>query len=417
VTRLLAVSPFEQTNHYICEASRTMELGARVERLLLTPEGEHHVTVPIERDNGELAVFAGYRIQHNSARGPMKGGLRFHPSVDAEEVRALASLMTWKTALVNVPFGGAKGGIAVDPTELSSGEVERVTRKFVQRLGEEIGPQRDIPAPDINTNAQVMAWVMDEYSKIHGFSPGVVTGKPLDLHGSEGREAATGRGVVFVAEEFLKDCDATLEGANIAVQGFGNVGWFVSILAHQLGARIVAVSDATGGIASPRGLDIPGLADFARLRRPLTQYDADHVSHISNEEVLVTRADILVPAALGGVLTPEVARNLQAKAVIEAANAPTDPEADKILNERGIPVIPDILANAGGVTVSYFEWAQNIQCLRWTEDEVNHRLKHIMTSSYATVRKLKKQRNLTWRTAAFIVALGRVAKATVLRGI
>jgi glutamate dehydrogenase (NAD(P)+) len=337
--------------------------------------------------------------------------------VDADEVRALASLMTWKTALVNIPFGGAKGGIAVDPTELSSGEVERMTRKFVQRLGEEIGPQRDIPAPDMNTNAQVMAWVMDEYSKIHGFSPAAVTGKPLDLHGSEGREAATGRGVVFVAEEFLKDCGSTLEGASIAVQGFGNVGWFVAMLAHKLGAKIIAVSDASGGIARPHGLDMPGLADFARLRRPLAQYDGDNVSHISNEEVLLTPADILVPAALGGVLTPEVARKVRAKAVIEAANAPTDPEADEILNQRGIPVIPDILANAGGVTVSYFEWAQNIQCLRWTEEEVNHRLKHIMVSSYATVRKLKKHRNLTWRTAAFIVALGRVAKATVLRGI
>ncbi len=255
------------------------------------------------------------------------------------------------------------------------------------------------------------------YSKIHGFSPAVVTGKPLDLHGSEGREAATGRGVVFVAEEFLKDCGSTLEGASLAVQGFGNVGWFVAILAHQLGARIIAVSDASGGIAHPQGLDVPGLAEFARLRRPLAQYDADSVSHISNEDVLVMPADILVPAALGGVLTPAVARNVQAKAVIEAANAPTDPEADEILNGRGVPVIPDILANAGGVTASYFEWAQNIQCLRWTEEEVNHRLKHVMTSSYATVRKLKKHRNLTWRTAAFIVALGRVAKATVLRGI
>ena len=266
------MSPFEQTNHYILEASRRMELGTRVERLLLTPEGEHHVTVPIERDNGELAVFAGYRIQHNSARGPMKGGLRFHPSVDADEVRALASLMTWKTALVNVPFGGAKGGVAVDPSELSSGELERLTRKFVQRLGAEIGPQKDIPAPDVNTNAQVMAWVMDEYSKIHGFSPATVTGKPLDLHGSEGREAATGRGVVFVAEEFLKDCGSTLEGAQLAIQGFGNVGWFVAMLAHRLGAKIVAVSDASGGIASPKGLDIPELADFARLRRPLAEY-------------------------------------------------------------------------------------------------------------------------------------------------
>ncbi len=270
----------------------------------------------------------------------------------------------------------------------------------------------------MNTNAQVMAWVMDEYSKIHGFSPAVVTGKPLDLHGSEGREAATGRGVVFVAEEFLKDCGSTLEGANIAVQGFGNVGWFVSILAHQLGARIVAVSDASGGIAHlRRASTYQGWRNSRGCAVHFRNMMRDHVSHISNEEVLVTPADILVPAALGGVLTPEVARNLRAKAVIEAANAPTDPEADEILNERGIPVIPDILANAGGVTASYFEWAQNIQCLRWTEEEVNHRLKHIMTSSYATVRKLKKHRNLTWRTAAFIVALGRVAKATVLRGI
>jgi glutamate dehydrogenase (NAD(P)+) len=411
------MSPFEQTNHYIREASRTMDLGERVERLLLTPEGEHHVTVPIERDNGDLAVFSGYRIQHNSARGPMKGGLRYHPSVDADEVRALASLMTWKTALVNIPFGGAKGGIAVDPAGLSSGEVERMTRKFVQRLGEEIGPQKDIPAPDVNTNAQVMAWVMDEYSKIHGFSPATVTGKPLDLHGSEGREAATGRGVVFVAEEFLKDCGSTLEGAHLAIQGFGNVGWFVAILAHHLGAKIMAVSDASGGISSPQGLNIPSLAEFARLRRPLSEYDGENISRISNEDILLMPADILVPAALGGVLTAEIARQVQAKAIIEAANAPTDPEADEILNARGIPVIPDILANAGGVTASYFEWAQNIQCLRWTEEEVNHRLKHIMTSSYVTVRKLKKQRNLTWRTAAFIVALGRVAKATVLRGI
>jgi len=394
-----------------------MELGERVERLLLTPEGEHHVTVPIERDNGELAVFAGYRIQHNSARGPMKGGLRFHPAVEAEDVRALASLMTWKTAVVNVPFGGAKGGIAVDPKQLSTGELERLTRKFVQRIAPEIGPQRDIPAPDVNTNAQIMAWIMDEYSRIHGFSPAVVTGKPLDLHGSEGREAATGRGVIDVAEAYLGDAGQSFAGAKVAVQGFGNVGWFAALFAHQLGARVVAVSDVSGGILHADGLDIPALAEFARLRRPLAEYQADGVRHIANAEVLLTECDLLIPAALGGVFTREVAEAVRAKVIVEAANAPTEPEADEVFARRGIPVLPDILANAGGVTVSYFEWAQNIQCFRWTEEEVNARLKQTMTSAYATVRKLVKQRQLTWRTAAFIVALGRVAKATVLRGI
>jgi len=411
------MSPFEQTNHYIRQASQTMNLGARVEQLLLTPEGEHHVTAPIERDNGELAVFTGYRIQHNSARGPMKGGLRYHPAVEADEVRALASLMTWKTALVNLPFGGAKGGIAVDPALLSSGELERLTRKFVQRIGQQIGPQRDIPAPDVNTNAQVMAWVMDEYSRIHGFSPAVVTGKPLDLHGSEGREAATGRGVVFIAEEFLKDSGASLQNASVAIQGFGNVGWFAASIAHQHGAKVVAVSDVTGGIFRADGIDIPALEEFARVRRPLKEYQADGVSIISNEDVLLADVDVLIPAALGGVFTREVAATVRARAIIEAANAPTTPDADETFAARGIPVIPDILANAGGVTVSYFEWAQNIQCFRWTEEEVNQRLKQTLVSAYATVRKVKKQRNLTWRTAAFIVALGRVAKATVLRGI
>ena len=411
------MTPFEQTNHYIRQASRAMDLGERVERLLLTPEGEHHVTVPIERDNGELAIFSGYRIQHNSARGPMKGGLRFHPAVEADDVRALASLMTWKTAVVNVPFGGAKGGIAVDPKQLSTGELERLSRKFVQRIATEIGPHRDIPAPDVNTNAQIMAWIMDEYSRIHGFSPAVVTGKPLDLHGSEGREAATGRGVIYVAEAYLADAGQSFAGVRVAVQGFGNVGWFAALFAHQLGAKVVAVSDVSGGLTHPDGLDIPALEEFARLRRPLAEYQADGVRHIVNAEVLLTEADLLIPAALGGVFTREVAEAVRAKVIVEAANAPTAPEADEIFVRRGIPVLPDILANAGGVTVSYFEWAQNIQCFRWTEDEVNARLKQTMTSAYATVRKLVKQRQLTWRTAAFIVALGRVAKATVLRGI
>ncbi len=407
----------EATNYYIRQAARIMHLGSRVERLLLTPEAEHIVSVPVELDNGELAVFSGYRIQHNSARGPMKGGLRYHPTVDEDDVRSLASLMTWKTAVVNIPYGGAKGGISCNPDELSHGELERVTRKFVQRISQEIGPQRDIPAPDVNTNAQVMAWIMDEYSKLNGFSPAVVTGKPLELHGSEGREAATGRGVICIAEEYLRDLGRSLAGATLAIQGFGNVGSFAAQIAHAAGAKIVAVSDVSGAIYHRDGLDIPTLAGYARQRRPLSQYQAEGVSRITQEELLTLEVDLLIPAALGDVITEDIAREMRAGAVIEAANAPTEPEADEILVGRGIPVIPDILANAGGVTVSYFEWTQNIQCFRWTEEEVNQRLRQIMTTSYGTVRDVARQRNLSWRQAAFVVGLGRVAKATVLRGV
>ena len=411
-------SALEATNGFIRQASGIMDLGSHVERLLLSAEAEHVVTLPIELDNGDLSVFTGYRIQHNSARGPMKGGLRFHPTVDADDVRALASLMTWKTALVNVPFGGAKGGIACDPKLLSPGELERLTRKLVQRIGADIGPQRDIPAPDVNTNAQVMAWFMDEYSRSHGYSPAVVTGKPLELLGSEGREAATGRGVVAVTEAYLTDIGRPLAGATLAVQGFGNVGSYAALIAHELGAKVVAISDAAGGLARPDGLDIPTLfADFARVRRPLSEYAADGVAAVSHHDVLTAAADVLVPAALGGAVTADIARELRAGVVVEGANAPTVPEAEEILAGRGIPVIPDILANAGGVTVSYFEWAQNVQVFRWSETEVNARLAEIMAQSYRTVADLVKSRNVSWRTAAYIVALGRVARATVLRGI
>lgn len=411
------VKASEATDYYIRQAARVMKLGSRVERLLLTPEAEHIVSVPIELDNGELAVFQGYRIQHNSARGPMKGGLRFHPTVDEDDVRALASLMTWKTAVVNIPYGGAKGGINCDPHELSHGELERVTRKFTQRISLEIGPLRDIPAPDVNTNAQVMAWIMDEYSKLHGFSPGVVTGKPLELHGSEGREAATGRGVIYVTEQFLQDSGRSLAGATVAIQGFGNVGSFAARFAHEAGARVVAVSDVTGGIQCRAGLNIPELLTYARTRRPLAHYQAEGVEPITQGELLTLEVDVLIPAALGGVITEANAADIRASVIVEAANAPIVPAADEILEARGISVIPDILANAGGVTVSYFEWTQNIQVFRWTEEEVNQRLRQIMTASYATVRDVRRERKLSWRTAAFVVALGRVAKATVLRGV
>jgi glutamate dehydrogenase (NAD(P)+) len=411
------MNAFEAANHYISKASRIMSLGPRVERLLLSLEAEHHVTIPIERDNGELAVFSGYRFQHNSARGPTKGGLRFHPTVDADDVRALATLMTWKTAVVNVPFGGAKGGIACDPSQLSQGELERVTRKFVERIIQEIGPQRDIPAPDVNTNSQVMAWIMDQYSRVHGFAPAVVTGKPVELHGSEGREAATGYGVICVAENFLHDVGKNLEGATVAIQGFGNVGMFAAIFAHQRGAKIVAVSDVSGAIANRNGLDIPALVEFSRSRRPLSDYQSEGVSRINSEDLLAAEVEVLIPAALGGVLTHDLAREVRAKVIVEAANAPTFPEADEVFEQRGITVLPDILANAGGVTVSYFEWAQNLQCLRWTEEEVNARLRQTMTTAYTTIRDLVRSRKLGWRTAAYIVALGRVAKAAMLRGV
>jgi glutamate dehydrogenase (NAD(P)+) len=411
------MNTFEAANHYISNASRIMNLGPRVEQLLLSLEAEHHVTIPIERDNGELAVFRGYRFQHNSARGPTKGGLRFHPMLDADDVRALATLMTWKTAVVNVPFGGAKGGVACDPAQLSQGELERVTRKFVERISQEIGPQRDIPAPDVNTNAQVMAWIMDHYSRLHGFAPAVVTGKPVELHGSEGREAATGYGVICVAENFLHDIGSSLKSSTVAIQGFGNVGLFAALFAYQHGAKVVAVSDVSGSLANPDGLDIPALVDFSQGRRLLSEYQGDGVSHITNEALLTYEADVLIPAALGGVINRDLAREVRAKVIIEAANAPTFPDADEVFEQRGIVVIPDILANAGGVTVSYFEWTQNLQCLRWTENEVNSRLRQIMTAAYTTIRDLVRSRKLGWRTAAYIVALGRVAKAAMLRGV
>jgi glutamate dehydrogenase (NAD(P)+) len=332
-------------------------------------------------------------------------------------VRALATLMTWKTAVVNIPFGGAKGGIACDPSQLSQGELERITRKFVERISQEIGPQRDIPAPDVNTNSQVMAWIMDQYSRLHGFAPAVVTGKPVELHGSEGREAATGYGAICVAENYLNDVGTSFKGAKVAIQGFGNVGLFAALFAHELGARVVALSDVSGGIANRNGLDILKLVQFARTRRLLSEYEAEGVSHITNEALLTCEADVLIPAALGGVLTHEVAREVRAKVIVEAANAPTFPEADEIFEQRGITVIPDILANAGGVTVSYFEWTQNLQCLSWTETEVNNRLRQVMTAAYTTIRGLVQSRKLGWRTAAYIVALGRVAKAAMLRGV
>ncbi len=405
----------EWTNHYFKKAARLMDLGARIEKLLMTPERELKVEVVFERENGELATYVGYRVQHDRARGPMKGGLRYHPAVDIAEVQSLASLMTWKTAVVNIPYGGAKGGIAVDPQALTLGELEQLTRRFVGQLHELLGPYVDVPAPDVNTNAQVMAWFMDEYSKFHGFTPAVVTGKPIDLFGSRGREAATGRGVAQITSEALLAAGKDITGARCAVQGFGNVGSFAARTLHQMGAKVVAVSDVRGGIYDPSGLDIPGLVRHMRSTGSVVGF-AD-ARAMSNEELLACDCDVLIPAALGGVLTRANAAEVRASLVVEAANGPTAPEADEILEKKGVIVVPDILANAGGVTVSYFEWVQNIQQFTWDEERVFEELAKIMREAHSKVRGLAEERGVSLRTAAFVLAIGRVGKAHVLRGL
>lgn len=410
------MSQLEMVNANIRQASKVLELGPRAEQLILNPNREVKVEVAIELDNGEIATFTGYRVQHNDARGPMKGGLRYHPTVDAEEVTALASLMTWKTAVVDIPYGGAKGGINCDPETLSSRELERVTRKFIANIREIIGPNVDIPAPDVNTNAQVMAWVMDEYSRFFGFSPAVVTGKPLDLHGSVGREEATGRGVAFVTAEFLAELGRPLQGARVVIQGFGNVGSFAALFLQQAGAKVVAVSDVTGGVYRAEGLPIPALVDYVRKNKGMVKgfREADA---INGDAIFTLPCDVFIPAALGGALTKERAEVLQTGVVIEAANAPTTPEGDEILQRRGIPLVPDILANAGGVTVSYFEWVQNVQQFRWDGERINNELRMLMAKAYRDVSQLAKTRKIPWRAAAYVLALERVAKATFLRGV
>jgi glutamate dehydrogenase (NAD(P)+) len=410
------MSGFEEVNYYFRKAARVMDLSSRVERMLVTPFREVRVDVSITLDNGELGTFIGYRVQHDNSRGPMKGGLRYHPTVDMNEAQGLASLMTWKTAVVNLPFGGAKGGITVDPKTLSPRELERLTRRFVQQIHDIIGPQRDIPAPDVNTNAQVMAWIMDEYSRMHGFSPAVVTGKPVELFGSRGREEATGRGVVMALEEYLRDAgQGDVRGKTFAVQGFGNVGSWTSRFLQEKGGKVVAVSDVGGGVLNRAGLDVARLLEHARATRSVAGFAESEA--ITNEELLLLDVDVLVPAALGGVINEDNVKDVRAGLVLEAANAPTTPKADEILHQRGVVVLPDIFVNAGGVTVSYFEWAQNIQQFTWDEERITTELGRHMREAYATLARLVRERKVSFRTAAFIVAIGRVGRATVLRGV
>jgi len=381
---------------------------------LMMPDRELAVEVPLNRDDGSLAVFKGYRIQHNNARGPFKGGIRYHQEVDLDEVRALAALMTYKTAVVDIPYGGGKGGITIDPRDYSERELEQLSRRFFRRISPIIGVNKDIPAPDVNTTAQIMAWFMDEYSQNHGYSPGIVTGKPIDLGGSLGREAATGRGVYFTIREAAAEFEVDLSEATAVIQGFGNVGSFAAKFLHEAGCKVIAVSDVSGGLHEPNGLDISSLTDYVKENRLIE--GSGQGKKLSNEELLTIQCDFLVPAALGGVIHKMNADNLNCRFVIEAANGPTTPPGDEILFDKSVPVIPDILTNAGGVTVSYFEWVQNLQQFRWEEDDVNAKLEKKMVSAYSEVSALRKEKKVSFRTAAFMVAIDRVARSVKLRG-
>jgi glutamate dehydrogenase (NAD(P)+) len=406
---------FEATNYYFHQAAKCLDLTENVRTLMVTPDREVRVEVVIELDSGKLGNFIGYRVQHDNARGPFKGGLRYHPAVDQDEARSLASLMTWKTAIVDLPFGGAKGGINCDPNKLSRGELERVTRKFIEKIHDMIGPHKDIPAPDMGTDAQVMAWIMNEYAKYEGFHPACVTGKPVEFHGSAGREAATGFGLAIIAREMLARLQRTIAGTTFAIQGYGNVGSHTARCLAQMGGRIAGVSDAYGGVVNPEGLDVTELDRHVAVSRKVVGFKGGDA--ITNEQLLTMPVDVLIPAALGGVFDREMANAVQAQVIIEAANGPTWPEADEVFIARGIPVVPDVLANAGGVIVSYFEWVQNLQHFRWPLEQIQREEEHKLVEAFREMYDLAQRKGVTLRTAAFMKAISRVGRAKVLGGI
>ncbi|KAI3815917.1 hypothetical protein L1987_15600 [Smallanthus sonchifolius] len=393
------------TNRNFRHAARLLNLDSKIETSLLIPYREIKVECTIPKDDGTLTSFVRFRVQHDNSRGPMKGGIRYHPEVEHGEVNALAQLMTWKTAVVNVPYGGAKGGIGCSPKELSLSELERLTRVFTQKIHDLIGVNTDIPAPDMGTNGQTMAWILDEYSKFHGYSPAIVTGKPLDLGGSLGREAATGRGVVYATE-------ALLEEHGKSIKGFGNVGSWVARLIHERGGKIVAVSDVTGAIKNPNGIDIPALLGHKEATGSLSSFDGG--DDMDADELLVHECDVVIPCALGGVLNRENAGDVKAKFIIEGANHPTDPEADEIISKKGVVILPDIYANAGGVTVSYFEWVLNMQAFMWNEEKVNDELKKYMTKAFHSIKNMCRTHECNLRMGAFTLGVNRVACSTLL---
>lgn len=408
------MNAFDEVNLFFDRAADRLRMDDGMRDLLRKPWRELTVSVPVRMDDGTLRVLDGYRIQHNAARGPYKGGTRFHPRADINEVRALASLMTWKTAVVNIPFGGAKGGVQCDPGSMSESELNRLTRRYTANIAHLLGVTRDIPAPDMGTNSQTMAWMMDAYGTIAGYTPGIVTGKPIELGGSVGRDAAPGRGAMYVMAEAARDLGFAVEGARVVVQGFGQVGSWAARVAHEMGCKVIAVSSVEGGIYDPRGLDIPRVAKHYREGLRLADFPGADI--VSNAELLEIDCDALVPAAVEGVIHDDNADRIKATVVVEAANHPVTPEADAILNERGVYVLPDILVNAGGVVGSYFEWTQNLYQHKWDVDEVNAELYKIMQSAYGAVWDVVRREGVTFREAAFLLGVGRVHHAATLRG-
>ncbi|GAC1409761.1 MAG: glutamate dehydrogenase [Actinomycetota bacterium] len=393
-----------------------MKLDHNMHEILRQPKRTLTVSVPVKMDHGDVEVFTGYRVHYNLSRGPAKGGIRYHPDVSLDEVKALAMWMTWKCAVVGIPYGGAKGGVVIDPKRLSDGELERMTRRYASEILPFIGPEKDVPAPDMNTDERIMAWIMDTYSMNSGFSvPGVVTGKPVAVGGSLGRGGATSRGVVTCSLQAMKQKGLKPEALNVAVQGFGKVGAFAAQLFHDVGCNVVAVSDYKGGVFNSRGLNPTALLRHRQEYDTIAGFPGGDA--ISNDELLEIKCDVLVPAALEDQLHEGNADQVQAQIVVEGANGPTTPEADQILNDRGVLVVPDILANAGGVTVSYFEWVQDIAAYFWSEDEVNARLRAIMERSYENVRAYGEERGVRLRLAALAIGIGRVAEAHQVRGL
>ena len=411
------LNPFDIAQHYFDQAADRLKLDAGMREILRTPKRCLTVSIPVRMDDGNYKVFIGHRVAHNMARGPAKGGIRFHPDVTLDEVKALASWMTWKCACLDLPFGGGKGGVQVDPHKLSKNELERMTRRYTSEILPMIGPDKDIPAPDVYTDSQVMAWIMDTYSMTHGATTlGVVTGKPLALGGSKGRDRATARGVQFVLRYACAARKMSLKGATVAIQGYGNAGGHLARLLHEDGAIIVAVSDTKGGIHEPRGLDPVALEEHKVARKqPIPSFKAG--TPVTNEQLLELPVDILVPAALENQITGANAERVQARIVAEAANGPTTPLADDILFRRGTTVVPDILANAGGVTVSYFEWVQDFYSFFWDDDEVDRRLEVYMKKGFDAVAAKAAEHHCSLRGGAYVLAVGRVYEATMVRGI
>jgi glutamate dehydrogenase (NAD(P)+) len=405
----------ESTNLYFNQAADQLELPDWTRKLLITPKREVTVQVAFERDDGRIETVLGYRVQHDNARGPMKGGLRYHPAVDLDEVRALASLMTWKTAVVDLPYGGAKGGIGIDPRTLSKRELERITRSFVDQIHEIVGPDSDIPAPDMGTNHEVMAWFRNQWEKYHGFNPAVITGKPVEEYGSRGREEATGRGVGTLAIKMLKRLNRKPELTRTAIQGFGNVGSHAAKYLYESAFPIVAVSDVSGAYVNPKGLNIPEMLSYVLKNKGLLA-GYQGAERIDPDQLLALDVELLIPAALGDVITAKNVDQIKANLIIEGANGPIDPEADAKLNERKILVLPDILANAGGVTVSYFEWAQNRQHYKWTLDRVRQELDRTLTEAFESVWQESVSKKVSLRTSAFMLAIQRVKRASELAG-